>query len=243
MLARSMAWPPAMPAWPAEQGQQRAQLGLQAPEGTPLVGREHLEGEGLHARRPPAWPGPRRTARARWACPGAARRCPCTACRRASGNKRGSARPRRRRAQRGLAVAAHGLRRRPAPAAGAGACRRRARHSAWPGRGRPARCRAPRPTARDSTVSSSARSHASKGHRSCGTAAAAYGNNLMNQSRGLQLTALEQPDLGFHGVQSRTAEIQQFGPSAIAAEQLVERHCAALHRLPPGVPASASASS
>ena len=35
-------------------------------------------------------PGPRQTARARWACHGAAHRCPCTACRRAPANKRES---------------------------------------------------------------------------------------------------------------------------------------------------------
>ena len=67
-------------------------------------------------RRPaPAWrrrrasPGPRRTSRARWACRGAGRRCPCTAGRRAPASRRGSARRRRPRAAPPRASPWHGL--------------------------------------------------------------------------------------------------------------------------------------
>ena len=81
----------------------RQQTAQARPGGWPAQQRHRgstIQRPGPAARRPPARRWPSQTARARWACPGAARRCPCTACRRAPGNRRGSVQPRKRRAKR-----------------------------------------------------------------------------------------------------------------------------------------------
>ena len=74
--------------------QQRAQPRLQRRRDGGIVGRQHLEGQRLHRVAGEHRLGLAEAARARSACPGAARRCPCTACRRAPANRHGSARPR-----------------------------------------------------------------------------------------------------------------------------------------------------
>ena len=156
-LARSIAWPPAMPASPAAAREQAAHPRPAAPaRRCQSVGVSTSNASacmrvaGQHRR------GLAEVARARSACRGAGRRRPCTAGRRGPASRRGSARPRRRRASAPLGAAPCTARRRRARAAGAPACRRRGRRSASPRRGRPARRRGTQASSADSTASSSA---------------------------------------------------------------------------------------
>ena len=142
-LARSIAWPPAMPREPLATASifsiSSCALGS---VGEHVLGQE-LKRERLQRVARPAARSPRRIRRGRWACRGAARRRPCTAGRRAPASRHGSFRPRRPRLRAAPASA-------PAssPAAKASSrphalCRRRARRSASPGAGAPGRSPAP----------------------------------------------------------------------------------------------------
>jgi hypothetical protein len=88
LLARSMAWPPAMPACPAARQQPHRRACSACGTQARLASAPRRPAPAW--RRRPAWPGLARSARARWACLGAARRCPCRACRRGPASRRGS---------------------------------------------------------------------------------------------------------------------------------------------------------
>ena len=142
-LARSIAWPPAMPAWPAARASRRAQARLQRRRDAAVVGRQHLEGQRLHRVAGEHRLGlaeldvHRRLAAAQHVVVHARhvvvdQRIGVDQLDRAGG------------AQRGVAHRRGPPRRRRAPAADAAACRRRARRSASHRRGRPAHRREPR---------------------------------------------------------------------------------------------------
>ena len=135
--ARSIIWPPAIPAGPAARASSRDQLG---PDEGILVGRlvgEDLEGQSVE--RVAGEDRGRLVDRpcAGSACRGEDRHRPSPADRRGSANRRGCTRPRRRpgRRARGRRVEQGGRRRRRARAAAS--CRRRSPHSASLRRARP----------------------------------------------------------------------------------------------------------
>ena len=216
-LARSIAWPPAMPAPPAARASRPHRRACSAGATLPSIGRQDLERERLHGvagehRLGDAEADVHRRLAAAEDVVVHARQVVVDQRIGVDQLDRARRAQRRRRGRRGP------HRRRRARAAAAGACRRRARRSASPRRGRPARRRERR--RRAPTRPRRAR-RAPRCRRRPASCRATTARSWPSSSTLTCCSTASRRD---------AAVLEQLGAAPIAREQALERQLAALHR-------------